>query len=245
MRTVVVIGGLLAGGLFAGGGALLAQDGGKAPHAPPPAPGTAAPQAPPAAPGGPKIGFVNIRRLLADYKKTGELDEDIRQRQARAEAKTRDLENQRDEIQKKLGLGQPGTELYKDEYKKLVQMEREIEFHKKWTRFDLDNEMARSTIEVYKDALQGIKAVATQEGYGLVLKIEDPEIDSDSVVEVQGRISWRTVLYHDPAHDISAKVLEHLNKEHAKMGGGAAKPPDKPADGERKAEEKKAEEKKG
>ncbi|MCI0341516.1 MAG: OmpH family outer membrane protein [Planctomycetales bacterium] len=241
MRTAAVIGGLALSGAFAG--AMLvpegrAQDGGKAP---PPAPGAAAaPGAPPQAATGsaPKVGFVNIRGLLADFKKTGELDEDIRQRQARAEAKTRDLENQRDEIQKKLGLSQPGTELYKDEYKKLVQQEREIEFHKKWTRFDLDNEMARSTIEVYKDALAGIKAVATQEGYGLVLKIEDPQIDSDSVVEVQGRISWRTVLYHDPAHDLTAKVLEHMNREHAKMGG-AAKPPEKGADGEKKAEEKK------
>ena len=199
-----------------GAGFALAQDGGAAAAKPV------------------KVGYVNVRQVLQDYRKTGALDQELRDRSAKLEQRIAEMEKEKSQLETNLRVHPKGTQMYREKLREIYEKEQAIAFQQKWSRVELDNQAAESTLEIYKDLLDAVKKVAQEKGYGLVCKFEDREIEADGGPEMNLRINMRTVLFCDLEHDLTKAVLERLDADWLKANPGTppggGKPADKPAD---------------
>jgi Skp family chaperone for outer membrane proteins len=179
-----------------------------------------------------KVGYVNVKQVLRDYDKTLAINETLRAEQDKAEKDLAVLREELRQIDTELNLMVKGTARYRLKKRERVFKAKEIETHREWTQYELGQQMAKSTIEVYKDLIDAVRAVSEKGGYQLVLKIEEGEIKgADTGLEVNLRINTRTVLYYDDSHDLTDQVLTTLNESYKKSGGKA---PPKKAGGEKK-----------
>lgn len=169
-----------------------------------------------------KVGYVNVKAVLRDYDKTLAINETLRADQDKAEKDMQALRSELRDIDDELQIMVPGTARYREKKRERVFKAKEIETHREWTQYELGQQMAKSTIEVYKDLLDAVRNIGEAGGYQLVMKIEEGEIKgADTGLEVNLRINTRTVLYYDDSHDLTDQVLKALN-DAFKAGGGKA-----------------------
>jgi Skp family chaperone for outer membrane proteins len=68
---------------------------------------------------------------------------------------------------------------------------------------------------IQMDIYNGIRAVVDQfgkdNGFDLIIKVDEPKLEEDSPESVSRRISTRPVLYANPALDITDKIIDQLN----------------------------------
>lgn len=197
-----------------GAGLALAQDGGAAAAKPV------------------KVGYVNVRQVLQDYDKTAALDQELRDRSAKLEQRIAEMEKEKAQLETNLRVHPKDTQMYREKLREIYEKEQAIAFQQKWSRVELDNQAAQSTLEIYKDLLDTVKKVALEKGYGLVLKFEDQTIEADGGPEMNLRINMRTVLFCDLEHDLTKAVLDRLDADWQKANpaGGGGKPPEKPGE---------------
>lgn len=75
-------------------------------------------------------------------------------------------------------------------------------------------EHRRLTEEMYKEVLEAIAASAKDKGYDLVLYREDVDIVSTTTTELLNKIAARKVLFSVASIDITAPVLERVNRQY-------------------------------
>lgn len=176
-----------------------------------------------------KVGYVNVKAVLRDYDRTAQINEDLRGEQEKAEQVEKRLREELRDIEDQLQILVPGTARYRERKRERVFKAKEIETHREWSQYELGRQMAESTIAVYGDLQKAVKAIAKADGYQLVLKIEEGEIKgADTGLEVNLRINTRSVLHFDDTHEITEKVLKHLNDTWKASGGKVPVKKDEP-----------------
>jgi len=73
----------------------------------------------------------------------------------------------------------------------------------------------RKRLEVYTEIVRLAGTVARERGYDLVQRIDRMPVLESGDPDVMGEIERRGVLYSDPSIDLSAEVLERLNRGYA------------------------------
>ncbi|MHC5021977.1 MAG: OmpH/Skp family outer membrane protein [Planctomycetota bacterium] len=131
-----------------------------------------------------KVGYVNVKQVLRDYDKTLAINETLRAEQDKAEKDLAALREELRQIDTELNLMVKGTARYRLKKRERVFKAKEIETHREWTQYELGQQMAKSTIEVYKDLIDAVRAVSEKGGYQLVLKI-DARLDRAGAQDAQ------------------------------------------------------------
>jgi len=108
------------------------------------------------------------------------------------------------------------SSLYMDKYMQLKLAEAEFDMMKKIHNNTLVSKHAGNQNLCYLEARRVIALIAQEMKLDLVLRVEDGGADDDSPEMVAQRNLLRTVLYYDPALDITAKVVAKLNEEYRK-----------------------------
>ena len=75
-------------------------------------------------------------------------------------------------------------------------------------------------LEIYNGIRAVVDEYAKENGYDLVLKIDEPKLKEGSIESVQRRINHRPVLFHSSALDITDKIIEQLNAENRRQTRG-------------------------
>jgi len=70
--------------------------------------------------------------------------------------------------------------------------------------------------QIYGEVVKMVEEIGDSEGYDLIIKKEEPELNSGQISDLQFKIGIRTVLYHSKAVDITSIVIEHLNSDYSK-----------------------------
>lgn len=73
--------------------------------------------------------------------------------------------------------------------------------------------MAEGRAAIFKEVQKHAAAVAAEDGYTLVLKLDEFPMDETSLEEIAGGIALTSVIWADKGLDITDKVLEKYNKE--------------------------------
>jgi hypothetical protein len=73
----------------------------------------------------------------------------------------------------------------------------------------------RRRLEVYTEIVRLAGVVARERGFEIVQRIDRLPVLESGDADFMGTIERRPVVYHDPGVDITAAVLEHLNRDYA------------------------------
>jgi Skp family chaperone for outer membrane proteins len=77
---------------------------------------------------------------------------------------------------------------------------------------DLTN---KRRLEVYTEIVRLSAAIAKERGFDLVQRIDRMPVVESGDTDLGAQIDRRTIVHFDPAIDITAEVLERINKQHA------------------------------
>jgi Skp family chaperone for outer membrane proteins len=165
---------------------------------------------------GPKIGVVNIAKVFANYKKTQDLERDLRatrdQKQQVADEKRNEIVKVRDSI----ALLEIGT----DERKKLEEefQKKQVEFQtfQRVTTESLSGKRRDVTEKLYSEIVKAIADLGKEQNFDVIIKVEDTSLSSETLDELLFKINQRNVVYAAPKLDITDAVLNRLNKGYSK-----------------------------
>jgi Skp family chaperone for outer membrane proteins len=73
----------------------------------------------------------------------------------------------------------------------------------------------RRRLEVYTEIVRLSAALAKERGYDVVQRVDRMPVLESGDADLMGQIDRRTIVHFDPSVDLTASVLEQLNKEYA------------------------------
>ncbi len=167
-----------------------------------------------------RIGFVDVKRVFEQCRKTGDREQAIRQQYVATNEdlrkRKRDLENENDNLV--LYGGMDRRKLREDE-RKIALAEFEIRFGVEWLEEKVKNDLEIATEEIYAEIMTLIGRYADENGYRAVFRVDEEELQSFSRDELKLKIHTRTVLYHLKADDLTEALILCVNNPPPKKGG--------------------------
>lgn len=121
-----------------------------------------------------KIAIIDVRRAISETEQGLRVQATLKRlldnRQAEIETKTRQLQTDKEALEKEAQGGRVAKEVLQKKYEKLVQQDAEVQR----LQVDLQREMQRKeqelTTPILSGILEAVKRIAAQEGYEMVLE---------------------------------------------------------------------------
>jgi len=168
-----------------------------------------------------RIAVVDVSKVFNEYQQTKDLNSQFDQRRKEIEA---EAEKRREAInQKKLELDAfpPDSPDYLARHKELLRLQIELDVYLRVVEADLRRERKVWMEQTYKQITEAVARLAKQRGYALVLTYEELDTDVADEGALRQQIMLRKVIYADPRVDLTQPVLEELNRQYKRKGGGA------------------------
>ncbi|GAN32937.1 ATP-dependent Lon protease [Candidatus Brocadia sinica JPN1] len=73
---------------------------------------------------------------------------------------------------------------------------------------------------LYTEVCKEVEDIGKREQYDLIIKKEEPELQSGGISELQFKVGIKTVLYHSTEVDITTQVIDNLNKKYSAASKG-------------------------
>lgn len=170
-------------------------------------------QAPGFAPTG-RVACLDVVRIYNEYERQKDLEEEMR---AVREAIENEIERRRGQID---SLQVVLDSMREDDPARLQKMQEMLRLqldYKNWSdlmQAQMAREVAVWTRKTYAEILASAEEIARQEGYDVVLYLSPPTLMSFDPDAIKDQIRARSVVYANPAVDLTARVLERLNAQY-------------------------------
>ena len=161
----------------------------------------------------PKIAVVNIAKV---FEQSNNRDTGEKELQAQMDRAMETIEKYKAEAQKlqtALDKLEKGSPKYIELSKQRVELMASAEIYSEQTKIKIQNRENAIRQELYANIRETIDKYAKQQGYELVLKIDDNYISGKSVVTQDIQMSTRVVLYNSQKMDITAEIVKAINKK--------------------------------
>ena len=172
----------------------------------------------PVAAQGSSIGFVDVQKVIFDYKKTTEitktLENRIRQEQSVLRQKKEALRQKIEQLSDPDATEEKNAALLRRaRIKRDIALERvDIELSEKSALIRLEQDLVAHMKKVYKEVRREAEAVARDRNLKAVFMVADAKISGRTRDQVSSEILVRSVLWFDPSLDLTAELLRRLNK---------------------------------
>jgi Skp family chaperone for outer membrane proteins len=162
------------------------------------------------------IGFVDVQKVVRDYKKTAEITANLDKRliQVRNELK-RDRDRLQTQIQDLEAASLTGNEdpLKRLEDERTIAVARiQLEIREKHLVVELERDLVEHMKKVFKEIQREAQSISTERGLGAVFLVNTDEVEGKSQIEVMRSMVLRQVLWHDERLDLTAEILRRLNR---------------------------------
>lgn len=159
-----------------------------------------------------QAGVVDIVRVFNEYEKSEFLTEQLKQEKAALDEEQKQKKEVIEFLVVERDSYKPESEEYKNKRNELIQETINL---KAWAEFHQElmlDEHKRLTAQLYAEIVNGVKRVAEQEGFSLVLYLDGEQLSpSKNIVELRDHIRQRKVVHHDQSVDLTQRVLDSLN----------------------------------
>ena len=162
------------------------------------------------------VAAVDFNRVLQECEQQAVMlaDNSNKSLELNAENTARTEELQR--LQAELDPLQPGSDAWQSKIKVLQQKRLELEVWGKMAQQDNQRTRAIQLAELYTAINEAASAVATEQGYDLVVMSETlPNLLSVNVQRLETIMQTRKVIYASPDADITNAVLQRVNTDYA------------------------------
>ena len=164
----------------------------------------------------PRIATVNIAKVFASYKKTQDLDRDLRATRDQKQQVADEKRNEITKLRESIALLEIGTEERKKKEDDFQRKQVEFQSFQKITADSLVSTRREATEKLYAEIVKAIADYSRAQGLDLVVKVDDNPVTSAGIDELLFKINQRGIVYSSPRLDITDAVLERLNKGYSK-----------------------------
>ena len=163
-----------------------------------------------------KIGIVDLDVVFEKYKKKEDLAQDLQNREKEFKDEINKKRKEMIDLSEETQLLDLGSETRRKNEDILERKNVELEGYAKFAQRQVIKGYKTLVEQIYGEIVKKVEEIGESEGYDLIIKKEEPELNSGQIADLQFKIGIRTVLYHSKAVDITAIVTEHLNSEYSK-----------------------------
>ena len=163
-----------------------------------------------------KIGIVDISGVFDTYEKKADLAQDLQDRENAFKDELNKKKNEIIDLREETQLLDLGSETRRKNEDMLELKNVEFEGYAQLSQRQVIKGYKNLVEQIYGEIVKKVEEIGESEGYDLIIKKEEPELNSGQIADLQFKIGIRTVLYHSKAVDITAIVIEHLNAEYSK-----------------------------
>ena len=163
-----------------------------------------------------KIGIIDIVVAFDKYEKNAVLTQDLKDREKEFKDEINKKRNEMVDLSEETQLLDLGSEARRKNEDMYERKRIDLEGQAKFAERQLLKRYKNVVEQIYGEIVKKVEEIGESEGYDLIIKKQEPELNSGQLSDLNINIGIRTVLYHSKAVDITAIVIEHLNAEYSK-----------------------------
>lgn len=168
-----------------------------------------------------KIGVVNVSKVLTECQENLDREKSIQEKQNQIKAKIQELETEaneiRNELENVLKPGSPESAARMQEWFNKMALK---EAYEKGQMKSLETDTQVWTETLYQKFLDEVNRIARQKGLTLVLNKDEMSVRQRNLDDLLSMIRSRRILYSAPTLDLTAEVLENMDKAYEKEKAG-------------------------
>jgi len=163
-----------------------------------------------------KIGIIDIVVAFDKYEKNAVLTQDLKDREKEFKDEINKKRKEMIDLNEETQLLDLGSETRRKNEDMYERKRIDLEGHAQFAERQLLKRYKNVVEQIYGEIVKKTEEIGESEGYDLIIKKQEPELNSGQLSDLNINIGIRTVLYHSKAVDITAIVIEHLNADYSK-----------------------------
>lgn len=167
-----------------------------------------------------KVGIVDLNSVFEKYEKRKSADAQLKEQEKQYQKTINDKKKELISLNEKIQLLDLGSEARRKDEETFERKNMELESYAKFAEKNLMKKYKDYFEGLYKEVCKEVEAIGKREQYDLIIKKEEPELQSGGISELQFKVGIKTVLYHSEAVDITNKVIDNLNKKYSEASKG-------------------------
>ena len=167
-----------------------------------------------------KIGVVDLNAVFEKYEKRKASDAQLKEQEKQYQKIINDKKKELVSLNEKIQLLDLGSESRKRDEEIFEKKNMELESYAKFAEKSLMKKYKDYFGSLYTEVCKEVEDIGKREQYDLIIKKEEPELQSGGISELQFKVGIKTVLYHSESVDITNQVINNLNKKYSETGKG-------------------------
>jgi len=163
-----------------------------------------------------KIGIIDIVVAFDKYEKNAVLTQDLKDREKEFKDEINKKRKEMIDLNEETQLLDLGSETRGKNEDMYERKRIDLEGHAQFAERQLLKRYKNVVEQIYGEIVKKTEEIGESEGYDLIIKKQEPELNSGQLSDLNINIGIRTVLYHSKAVDITAIVIERLNADYSK-----------------------------
>ena len=166
------------------------------------------------------IGLIDIAHVFQEYDKFEDLRNDLQAALDQSEAEGQPKADHLKKMQQELKNYTVGSPEYEQKEKAFRVAKSEFEAFRARAQRSLARQESEMFKEIYFDVRNAAKLYAEYKGYTMVIRFNRKQIDDTMQPQQAVQTMNKTVIYYQPANDITQTVLDYLDKQYKNNSPG-------------------------
>lgn len=163
-----------------------------------------------------KIGVVDISGVFEKYQKRIDLDQELKEQEQGFQDEINKKRKEIIDLDEETQLLDLGSESRSKNENLMERKNVELEGYAKFAERQLLKKYKNFFENTYQEVVQKVEEIGKQNNFDLIIKKEEPNLESGQISDLQFKIGIRTVLYHSESVDITSDVIDNLNASYSK-----------------------------
>ena len=163
-----------------------------------------------------KIGVVDISGVFEKYQKRIDLDQELKEQEQGFQDEINKNRKEIIDLDEETQLLDLGSESRSKNENLLERKNVELEGYAKFAERQLLKKYKEFFENTYQEVVQKVEEIGKQSNFDLIIKKEEPNLESGQISDLQFKIGIRTVLYHSESVDITSDVIDNLNASYSR-----------------------------
>lgn len=167
-----------------------------------------------------KLGVVDLNSVFEKYEKRKNFDAQLKEQEKKYQKIINDKKKELVSLSEKIQLLDLGSEARKRDEEAFEKKNIELESYAKFAEKSLMKKYKDYFENLYTEVCKEVENIGKLEQYDLIIKKEEPELQSGGISELQFKVGIKAVLYHSEEVDITNQVINTLNKKYSEANKG-------------------------
>ena len=167
-----------------------------------------------------KVGVVDLNNVFEKYEKRKAFDAQLKEQEKQYQKIINDKKKELVSLNEKIQLLDLGSEVRKKDEETFEKKNMELESYAKFAEKSIMKKYKDYFGSLYTEVCKEVEDIGKREQYDLIIKKEEPELQSGGISELQFKVGIKTVLYHSESVDITNQVIDNLNKKYSETSKG-------------------------